>query len=73
MGMYGGMEGFPEYGVMWSLNDYRQSLSEAIENVGGAKDAWDELEKSIIGNVADDIIVGVKGNRVDMTIICKHK
>jgi hypothetical protein len=73
MGMYGNIEGLSEYGVMWSLDDYRTNLEAALDNEGGAKDAWDELEKSIIGNIADDVIVGVKGNRVDLTIICKNK
>ena len=29
---------------------------------------WDELEKSIIANLADDVIVSVKGNRVEIEI-----
>ena len=35
--------------------------------------AWDELEKSIVASVADDVIVGVKDNKVQMTIIYKMK
>jgi hypothetical protein len=32
-------------------------------------EAWDELEKSVISSVADDVIVGVKGNRADIVIV----
>ncbi len=47
----------------WSLNSYKQSAD-------GNKDdeKWDELEKSIIANLADDVIVGVIGKKVDIVI-----
>ena len=32
---------------------------------------WDELEKSVIASVADDVIVGVKGKRADIIIVKK--
>lgn len=47
----------------WSLNSYKQY---AGENKG--TEAWDELEKSIIANLADDVIVGVIGKKVDIII-----
>lgn len=71
LGMYSGMEGISEYGMMWSLNDYRDSLEYAKSSDDASKDAWDELEKSIVANIASDVIVGVKGDKVEMTIICK--
>ena len=54
---------------MWSLENYRNSVGNAAES-GDAqeKEAWDELEKSIVANIADDVRVGVKGNTVEMTI-----
>ncbi len=45
----------------WSLNSYRQNAEDDAE-------AWDELEKSIIANLADDVIVGVMGKKVDIII-----
>lgn len=72
MGMYGSLEGMSEYGVRWSLDEYKEALSDAAETQEAAKNAWDELEKSIVANIASDILVGVKGDRVDMTIICKR-
>lgn len=71
MGMYGNLEGVNEFGYMWSLCDYRNSLEDAVIDNEACKEAWDELEKSIVANIANDVLVGVKGNKVDMTIICK--
>ncbi|WP_026651895.1 hypothetical protein [Butyrivibrio proteoclasticus] len=73
MGMYGVMEMAPDCGIMWSLNDYKDSLSDEKDTEEGAKEAWDELEKSIVASLATDVLVGVKGDRVDMTIICECK
>ena len=40
-------------------------------NQGVAKDAWDELEKSVVGHIADDVKVFISGRTVEMTIIKK--
>ena len=34
---------------------------------------WDELEKSIIANLADDVIVGVKGKEATIAVVKKFK
>jgi hypothetical protein len=70
MGMYGSTEGLADSGISWSLYEYRNALSDSIDTSESAKEAWDELEKSIVASVAKDVIVGVKGDRVDMTVVC---
>ena len=45
----------------WTLNRYKDAERNNEE-------PWDELEKSIIANLADDVIVSVKGNRVEIEI-----
>ena len=48
----------------WSLNYYR-------ENVGGEprnEDAWDELEKSIIGNLVDEVKIGLRNSVAEVVI-----
>jgi hypothetical protein len=55
-----------ESSYYWSLDQYRSNVKKAQK----AED-WDELEKSVIASVADDIIVGVKGLQADITIIKK--
>ena len=46
----------------WSLEQYRKK----IQDEKGEK--WDELEKSIIANIADDVIVGIQGKQVDIIV-----
>lgn len=55
-----------ESSYYWSLNQYKS----AVRKTKKVED-WDELEKSVIASVADDIIVGVKGLQADITIIKK--
>ena len=60
-------------GMMWSMNDYKQSLEEGKASNEGMLAAWDELEKSIVANIADDVIVGVDKDKVQITMIYKLK
>jgi hypothetical protein len=46
----------------WTLNRYKDAERNNAE-------PWDELEKSIIANIADDVIVSVKGNNVEIAIM----
>lgn len=45
----------------WTLSKYKDTERNNPE-------PWDELEKSIIANIADDVVVGVKGNNVEIII-----
>ena len=45
----------------WTLNKYKDAERNNAE-------PWDELEKSIIANLADDVIVSVKGRNVEIVI-----
>jgi hypothetical protein len=69
MGIYSNIDGLADSGLMWSLEEYRQALQDASEGDEGASQAWDELEKSIVASLAKDVLVGVQGNRVDMTLV----
>ena len=53
--------GSMEMGV-WSLNRYRGSLRE------DDRDKWDELEKSVVGKLADEVRIAVTSRRVEMVI-----
>ncbi len=55
-------------GFSWSLEDYKNSLQEQMNGEFG-KEAWDELEKSIVASLARDVIVGIKKDSVTMTIV----
>ena len=60
--------GLTEYSdsIAWSLLNYRDSFDSAAQIE--KREAWDELEKSIIANLADDVIVGVLGDKVDIVV-----
>ena len=53
---------------VWSMEMYKKSLDEVREDDEAAEEAWDELDKSIVANLADDIKVGVSGNKVELLI-----
>ena len=54
---------------IWTLQTYRTGLEEQRVVNAEAGEAWDELEKSIVGKLADDVIVGVKGDRIELVIV----
>ena len=54
-----------DHSYLWSLYQYRNNLEQKHT------EAWDELEKSVIASVADDVIVGVKGNKAEIVIVKK--
>ena len=53
----------------WTLSDYKSNIERQKES--GKSEEWDELEKSIVANIADDISVGVKGETVNLVITKK--
>ena len=46
---------------VWSLNRYK----DVIESNG---ESWDELEQSIVANIADEIEIGIADNSVEMVV-----
>ena len=55
--------------IDWSMQKYRKSVEEKLaENDPAAQEAWDELEKSIVNRLADEISIGIRGDRVEMVI-----
>ena len=50
------------YIYSWSLYSYKAAVEENEE------DAYAELERSIVAKLADDIIVGVRGNNVEIVV-----
>ena len=55
-----------DYSYFWTLDQYKASVKN--EEKG---EKWDELEKSVLAAVADDVIVGVKGKEADIIIVKK--
>ena len=54
---------------IWSLQTYRTGLETQRPDNAEVDAARDELEKSIVGKLADDVVVGVKGDRIELVIV----
>ena len=54
-----------DYDAKWTLDSYRDS--------DGGAEARDILEKSIVANIAKDVVVGVKRDTIEMTITMELK
>jgi hypothetical protein len=51
-----------DYIYSWSLSNYKTAVEENKD------DAYAELERSIVAKLADDIIVGVRGDNVEVIV-----
>ncbi|MBQ3707857.1 MAG: hypothetical protein II889_08105 [Clostridia bacterium] len=49
---------------LWSMNRYKA----AVEAGRAPKEDWDELEKSVVARLADDVKIGIAGQNVEMVI-----
>lgn len=58
------VRGEESYEQTWTLSQYR-------EQAKGNEDQWDELEKSIVASIADEVIVGARTNYVDIIVVKK--
>lgn len=56
-----------DYSYLWTLNQYKDTVKDSKQ------EEWDELEKSIIANLADDVIVGVKGKQAKIVVVKEFK
>ena len=54
---------------LWSLNQYKLSLQGKTEN----KEEWDELEKSIVASIADEVRIYIRGGNTEMVIYKKFE
>ena len=52
----------------WSLDRYRDSVRKNRFSHDEGAPAWDELEKSVVANLADNIEVGIQKDKVQLTI-----
>lgn len=78
-GYYAGGWFVPSYGAasipamgeieaeVWSLNQYKASIKGRNEDAP----EWDELEKSVVSKLADDVQISIRGGKVEMVIFKK--
>jgi hypothetical protein len=56
----------------WNMKDYRNEVSEKKDlNDKASANARDDLEKSIIANIADDVTLKIDGNTVEIVVYRK--
>lgn len=52
---------------VWSMNRYKSDLRNNKEFSDSEED-WDELEKSIVASIADDVRISIEGTQVEIVI-----
>ncbi len=52
----------------WSMQNYLANVQAESMRSDKAKAEWDELERSILANLADEVKVSVNGNKAEMTV-----
>ena len=55
----------------WSMTAYQRELEQWAPKDTQAKEIWDELEKSVVTHVADEIKVSIRGDHAEMIILKK--
>lgn len=55
----------------WSMMMYQNDLRQYVDTDDKAREIWDELEKSVVTHVADDIKVSIRGPKAELIIIKK--
>ena len=58
---------------VWTLDQYRANVEKGRLGSDVLEQAKQDLEKSIVANLADDIVVGVKGDRIELVITKRFK
>ena len=53
----------------WSMQKYKEGVAGTKTGDKAAAEAWDELEKSVIANIADEVRVGVRKGSVELVIV----
>ena len=58
----------PVWAGKWSLTAYRHQLQERLGNSAEAESLLDELEKSIVARIADEVTIGIRGHKIRLVI-----
>ncbi len=54
--------------MIWSMTDYRREAQKHLGDGEAATEEWDELERSIVANIADDVKVRIVGRSVEIIV-----
>ena len=56
------------FGYYWSMDRYMNEVKNQMADSADAAEAWDELEKSIVANIADEVSVRILGSNVEIIV-----
>ncbi len=62
----------PNGDLTWSMNSYRERLIENKDTASAAHEEWNELEKSIVSHLADNVKVSIR-NECDVELSIQKK
>ena len=57
--------------LSWSMEAYRERLFNRKDASDEAQEEWDELEKSVVSHIADNVTVSIRNYDVELTIYKK--
>ncbi len=58
--------------MVWTLRAYQQQVALAMQQEqAGAAEKWDELEKSVVSHLADEVKVSIRSRKVEMVVYKK--
>ena len=63
-----GREAEPVWAGRWSLSAYRYNLQQRRKTGSEAEPVLEELEKSIVAQLADEVTIGIDGHRIRLVI-----
>ena len=70
--MYEHYSGTPSLDWEWSMLRYQEELAPRVQNQDkNALEAWDQMEKSVVSHVADEVKVAIRGQMTEMVIYKK--
>ena len=53
---------------VWSMENYKEEIQIQMDDSEDAAEAWDELEKSIVRKLADEVSVRIIGASVEIIV-----
>ena len=73
LGIMDKIRGIPDDGMTdalysWSMQKYKKDVEAEKDD---DPESWDELEKSIIANIADDVQVGILKDKIELIVVKK--
>lgn len=56
----------------WRMTQYQNAVEDGVRrNDSTAREAWDELEKSVVAHAADEVQIAIRGQTVEMILTKK--